>query len=183
MCASVFVAFQSGCGEWRGARVLTGGSSATMSQFITCHFSIQPWHVYGICHSVDWPLWRKSIIRRISFAYITGLSANQSALSKHGNPNRVPGPPRLMSNTLGQGPTKPPSSNLSTSHQPAGSHWLAVIGCIKHSADFLIILHMVTHGLEALASCRASRAAAPLDLWLQQGHTQRRNNAQNEGAD
>lgn len=43
-------------------------------------------------HLPQWWLARlKGYYQENSFAYITGLSANQSALSKHSNPNRDPG--------------------------------------------------------------------------------------------
>lgn len=71
-----------------------------------------------------------------SFAYITGLSANQSALSKHRNPNRAGSGP-LMRNTRCWGPFDPPITR-----------WLPLIGCIKHSSDVLIMLHSVTNGLQ-----------------------------------
>lgn len=116
-------------------------------------------------HLPQWWLARlKEYYQENSFAYITGLSANQSALSKHSNPNRAPGLGRLMSNTLGRGPSnpwapRPPPSP--PSHHTLGSHWLALIGCIKHSTDFLIILHMVTHGLVPRAA--DTRTSAALD--------------------
>lgn len=41
-----------------------------------------------------------------------------------------------MSNTLGRGPLQPLCPPFPPSHHTLGSHWLALIGCIKHSADF-----------------------------------------------
>lgn len=113
-------------------------------------------------HLPQWWLARlKEYYQENSFAYITGLSANQSALSKHSNPNRAPGLGRLMSNTLGRGPSNPWTPPSPPSHHTLGSHWLALIGCIKHSTDFLIILHMVTHGLVPRAA--DTRTSAALD--------------------
>lgn len=54
-----------------------------------------------------------------------------------------------MRNTLFWGPFKPPL--------PSSLYWLALIGCIKHSSDFLIIFHSVTEGCNS-ADTRTSVA-------------------------
>lgn len=46
-----------------------------------------------------------------------------------------------MRNTLCWGPSKPPLPPF-----PMGLDWLALIGCIKHTSDFLIIFHWVKEG-------------------------------------
>lgn len=64
-----------------------------------------------------------------------------------------------MSNTLGRGLSNPWAPLFPLSHHPVGLHWLALIGCIKHTTDFLIILHMVMHGLVPCVADTSASAA------------------------